>query len=139
MTKEQLAEQLNGNEYRTEMTLAEEHAAKEAGLVVVFGYSDDNVEFRGAIEAEIYCFNGAKIMVHTQGVSGDGHECDCAFCGFEKLAKQCAVIEAEWCKVKPYLWTYKTSIPHATFDIYDEDGKFCRGIVFDVASLPVIK
>ena len=49
ITKEQLAETLNGNEIGNEITKEQEQQAKENGLVVVFGYSDDNMELRGAL------------------------------------------------------------------------------------------
>jgi hypothetical protein len=29
-------------------------------------------------------------------------------------------------------WTYKTDIPHETFEIYDNGKLYCRGIVFSV-------
>ena len=38
----------------------EERLAKENGLVVVFGYSDDNIELRGAINNEAGCFDGGS-------------------------------------------------------------------------------
>ena len=41
MTAKELAELLNGREYGNEITSDEEKLAKESGLVVVFGYSDD--------------------------------------------------------------------------------------------------
>jgi hypothetical protein len=37
----------------SEINKAEERQAKDAGLVVVFGYSDDGVELRGAIHDEV--------------------------------------------------------------------------------------
>jgi hypothetical protein len=46
----------------------------------------------------------------------------------------CKTIEAIWGK-DGYSWTYKTDIPHATFDIFEDGEKFCRGIVFDIKSL----
>ena len=46
MTKEELAAMLNGREYGKEITKAEEEKAKANGLVVIYGYSDDNVELR---------------------------------------------------------------------------------------------
>ena len=53
MTKEQLAELLNGNEYRDEMTKEQEQAAKQNNLLVLFGASDDLLEMRGAIRDEV--------------------------------------------------------------------------------------
>ena len=53
MTLYEFANGLNGRSYDSEiMTTFEEKRAKELGFVVVFGYSDDNAEFRGAYEEE---------------------------------------------------------------------------------------
>lgn len=49
---------LNGREYGDEITREEEAMAKAHGLVVVFGYSDDNMEFCGAITDEVGCYDG---------------------------------------------------------------------------------
>lgn len=107
MTIYEFAEGLDGREYGKEITRFEKQRAKELGFVVVFGYSDDNTEFRGAYDDEIGCFNGGRVYE-------DG----------EKF------IDAVWCEGE-YSWTYHTNIPHATFDIYDEGEKYCRGIVFE--------
>ena len=102
----EFATSLNGRTYGQELTPEEEHLAKELGIVIVFGYSDDNAEFRGALSDEIGCFNGGRIFERDE-----------------------TYIDAVWCDGE-YSWTFHTNIPHATFDIYDEDGKYCRGIVF---------
>ena len=109
MTIYEFAERLDGREYGNEITKSEEQEAKELGFVVVFGYSDDNAEFRGAIDDEVGCFDGGRVYE-----DGDKY------------------IDAVWCEGK-YDWTYKTNIPHATFDIYDYCGKYCKGIVFENA------
>ena len=49
MTAAKLAEQLNGIEYPASISRDLEAQAKAAGLVIVFGASDDLMEFRGAI------------------------------------------------------------------------------------------
>jgi len=41
LTAKQWAERLNGREYRRELTKEEEAALAEAGIVVMFGRSDD--------------------------------------------------------------------------------------------------
>ena len=52
MTKEQLAAKLNGREYGREITHEEADEARQSGLLVLFGASDDLVELRGKIDAE---------------------------------------------------------------------------------------
>ena len=50
----ELAESLDGIEYLEERPETCEKA-KKSGYVVVFGYSDDNMEFRGAVEVKDKC------------------------------------------------------------------------------------
>lgn len=137
-TKEQLAALLNGREYGDEMTNEHEWMAKESGLVVVFGYSDDNVELRGAIVDEICCDGGGEFMVCKTGVV-------VAPCPNERVVlKRFGVLEqiqnsghkisAVWGK-GGYSWTCETDIPHATFEIHDGGEKYCRGIVFSIDDL----
>ena len=47
-------------EYRYELTKEQEKEAKELGLVVVFGASDDLMEFRGALDEEFGCPDGGR-------------------------------------------------------------------------------
>lgn len=130
MTKESLAAELDGREYGSEISGSEEKAAKAAGLVVVFGYSDDNVEFRGCIDDEVGVYGGAKIRLKGSRVIQDEHDCDCEFCGFNESVKGAVVIDAKW-DHNGYSWYIDTEIPHAVFDILEDGENFCRGIVFD--------
>ena len=61
MTLKEFAKMLDGREYLHEITKEEEALAKEFGFVVVFGYSDDNAELRGAIDDEIGCYDGGVL------------------------------------------------------------------------------
>jgi hypothetical protein len=133
MTMHEFAAMLDGRDEGKEITHREEKQAKELGFVVVFGYSDDNVEFRGAIDDEVGSFNGTEIYLDRDGIF---EECEDE-CKYSKAAKtKCTTIDAIWCDGEGYAWTYETVIPHATFDILDEEGnKWCRGIVFDIKSL----
>lgn len=132
------ASRLNGREYGHEITKAEEQEAYRLGFVVVFGYSDDNAEFRGAITDEVYCYNGRPLHVHRKGtLAGHLDPCECEFCGYKTAVEKCETITAVWCQ-DGYSWTYRTDIQHATFDILEDGEKFCRGIVFNVADLPIL-
>lgn len=139
MTKEQLAKNLNGREFGDEIFESEEREAEASGLVVIFGYSDDNTEFRGAISDEVGCYNGATLLLHSRGVLPRHDDCcACDFCGYKAAAEKCAKVEALWCEEPGYSWTYKTEVPHATFEIVEDGEKYCRGIVIDTVSLPSI-
>jgi hypothetical protein len=135
LTKEQLVALLNGRQFTDEITPAEEKQAKEVGLVVVFGGSDDLVEFRGAIRFEGDCYNGGTFYIHRQGVLPAHEDCECQFCGFNARKAESVKIDAVWGK-DGYSWTYKTEVPHDTFEILDSSAKYCRGIVFALEDLP---
>lgn len=136
-TKELLAERLNGREYTEEITKDEEAEAKIAGLVVVFGASDDLMEFRGAIRDELGAYNGTTALVYSGGVLPERDNIDSddddALCAYFKNKDSALEIDAVWDdNTGGYSWTFKTAIPHATFDIMEGDEKYCRGIVFDL-------
>lgn len=124
MTAKELANRLDGRQYLEEITYNEERLAKESGLVVVFGYSDDNVEFRGAIDDEVGAWEGGTFWVYKNGRIWNTDY-------MSGVSGECKKIEALWCNGEGPAWTYRTDIPHETFNIYDEDELFCIGIVFD--------
>lgn len=140
MTAKELASLLNGREFMGEITPAAERQAADAGLVVVFGYSDDNMEFRGAINGEVDCYDGGTAYVTISGLLQDpacdtAEDCTCPYFAATKRAAK--TIKAVWHDEGGPCWTYETDIPHETFNIYeDEDGElFCVGIVFSVEDL----
>lgn len=54
METKRLAEILNGREYRQlDVTKEQEQVAKAENMVIITGYSDDNIEMRGAISDEV--------------------------------------------------------------------------------------
>lgn len=131
MTIQEFANMLNGREYLSEIKESEKEKAKNLGFVVVFGYSDDNTEFEGAIDEEVGCYDGDEIFLDYNGIF---EECECE-CSHSVLAKErCKIIKAVW-DDEGYSWIYRTDIPHATFDIMEDGEKYCRGIVFDIKSL----
>lgn len=138
-TPQELAALINGREYMNEITKPEEAEAKASGLVVIFGYSDENVELRGALHDEISAYEGRAFALTSAGILAkwDRHEEKNkagAMEWFEKSRLPSVEIEAIWDK-DGYSWTYKTELPHATFDIMEDGEKFCRGIVFRLSDL----
>ena len=112
--------------------------AKQNGLVVVFGASDDLMEFRGAINYEIGAYDGTTAYLTSTGLLLN--DCDNDYCPhFEKLTASAATILALWRQEGEYSWTFKTDIPHETFEITDRGDQYCRGIVFALADLGVEK
>lgn len=92
--------------------------AKEKGIVVVYGQSDDLMEFEGALYDEFGCYDGGTFYFDKDG----------------KCTKQTITenkIQAIWCnKNCDWTWSYKTTLPHETFEMMDDDEKYCLGFVF---------
>lgn len=137
LTKEELAARLNGREIGAEVTPQDALQAKNAGLVIVYGASDDLIEFDGAFSDEGDCYGGATIKLHRGGILVPHEDCECDYCNYPYVAQCCAKVDAVWDK-DGYSWTYKTSLPHATFDILEDGEKYCRGIVVNLNDLPVV-
>jgi hypothetical protein len=136
VTPESLACQLNGREYRDEITPAEEKAAKAAGLVVVFGASDDLAELRGAVCDEFGAYDGGSFLIDERGALPSERDDDWEdddLLDYLTRKKQASKVVALWCAGPDYSWTFKTKIPHATFDVLEDGEKYCRGIVFRLA------
>lgn len=132
MTKEQLAEKLNGVQYGDETDMEIEREAREARLVIVFGASDDLIEFRGAINDEGSGLRPA--LVDRTGLLPDRDqvEDDAKLETLFSRWKTARRIDPLWCKEPGYSWTYKTDIPHAAFEVFEDNGSYCRGIVFSL-------
>lgn len=138
MTSKEFAEMLTGRNYMEEISPEEKKIAKEDGLVVVFGCSDDNTEFCGAIDDEVGSYDGAEIFVTKSGLLCDPgcQNYDREECPFYAAAKKSAqVINAVWHDEGNPCWTFKTDIPHETFEIFDDGELWCIGIVFSISDI----
>lgn len=122
MTAKELANLLDGRQYGNEISASEAKTAAEAGLVVVFGASDDLIEFRGAIDDEGGCFDGGTVYFDRDGVAQEGEEKEFS-------------IEAVWCGSNDYSWSYEADFPHKSFAILEDGEPYCRGIVFSLDDL----
>lgn len=137
MLRGELVVILNGGTYRNEISKALEIEARESGLVVVFGASDDLMEFRGAIDDEVGCFDGGTAYITNKGLLTNRCRDDgCPYFIDEGL--RAMKIHAIWGK-NGYSWIYKTDINHETFDIMDGGEKYCRGIVFHLPIMAISK
>lgn len=126
------ASTLSGGEYPFALTQEQAAKAKELNLVVVYGASDDLMEFEGAIYDEVPCYEGGVALLDEDGqllVS----ECENESCPYAEKAKAKAVeIQAMWAPTAETSWEYRTTIPHATFDVLEDGDVYCRGIVFSL-------
>ena len=137
MTKEDLAALLHGTSYPFDLPHSLASPAREAGLVVVYGASDDLMEFRGAIIDELGACDGSTVLVTRDGLFNDEACLDSCqyFLEAKTLAQQRGrTLEACW-EREEYTWTYKTDIPHVTFDILENGEKYCRGIIFALSEV----
>ena len=134
MTKEQLAERLDGRKYGCEITLEDRGLAEKNGLIIVFGGSDDLMLLDGAERDEVGVYSGGTAYFNKKGLfSSECEEDDCPYA--EKELAKCKTITALWCPTTGGSWAYETDIPHATFKIYEDGELYCTGIVFEVAAL----
>jgi hypothetical protein len=139
MDAKELAKLLTGIEYPVRIQTNILAQAKASGLVIVYGGSDDLVEFEGAITDEAGCYGGDAVRFDRKGVIPDfgevEHEVEECRKWLERDAKA-REIDALWCKEAGYSWTYASHLPHATFEVMEDGEHYCRGIVFSLDDLP---
>lgn len=134
MTTKEVAEKLNGVEYGQEESIIDSEVLKENKLVIVYGYSDDLMEFTGSISDEFGCYGGGTAYLDSDGIVPC--LCDDDNCPYYlSKVKKAITIKSKWCEVDGYGWTFVTEIPHHTFDIIEDDGAKNQGIVFSMLDL----
>lgn len=135
MTANELANMMTGRQYLNEITRQEVSNAEASGLVVVYGQSDDCVEFAGAINDEASAYGGCTILIDQKGLLehwSSASESESAAAEFLARKPNAKSIKAVWCeKGQPFGWTFKTDIPHCTFAIFDGADMYCKGIIFE--------
>lgn len=133
----EVAARINRCQYREETSKEFESLLKEKNLVVVYGASDDLMEFVGAMYEEEGAYGGLTVYLNKDGILRN--ECnegeDCPYYAAHVASQIFIAIEAVWCEGE-YSWTYKTDIPHESFDIMEDEDYYCRGIVFSLDDLP---
>lgn len=117
-----MAAKLNNSKYRN-IPIELLNEAEHNGIAVIYGASDDLMQLMGALYDEFDCFDGGTCYLNKNGEIN-----------YEETTPN--KINIFWHDDGEYRWTYETTIPHETFDIYTSDGeKYCRGIVFFVSDL----
>ena len=144
MTKEELAAILNGRQYGQEVADHEMGVIKAAGLIVLFGESDDLLELRGAIYDEVGAYKGRSFVLFSYKDTYEIADLD-QIKELEEARQQVAaedsrdrgnVVKVVWGpKDVDATWLVTTPLPHAPFDILRRDRLFCRGLVIDVKDL----
>jgi hypothetical protein len=134
MTIKEFANKLDGRETGLETTREELALAEELGFVIVYGASDDLMEFEGAIHDEFCCYDGGTVHLDKEGLFNT--YCDDKDCPYQKnVSPEHKAIKAIWDGGNGYAWKYETDIPHECFDIFEDGEKYCRGIVFEIKHL----
>lgn len=126
VTKEKMAEILNERIFGNEITKEEAELAKNNGLVVVFGASDDLIEMRGAINDEF----GTEVLLDENGEQIEDCEDNCKH--FQKAVEKAKKIKGNYGKNG---WAFETDIPYADFDVFEDGQLYSKGLVFDINSL----
>lgn len=144
ITHLELAEQLDKNQYRDEITDNQEQLAKDNNLVVMFGQSDDIVMIQGSIDEETYPEDGSiyfwkrKLFTAKEPFESDQlWEQKEYFEGYGlnvDLTEVEAIFGPEDSEAS---WVFKmqSGIPYTEFRIMEDDDLFCIGIVFDLSDL----
>lgn len=136
MNAKEFAKILSGREYGEEITKDEIRQAGDAGLLILYGYSDDNVEIVGAFNEEVGAYDGTIVYLTKTGIL---QKPDCALCNcpyYAAAQKAARSVRAVWHDEDGPCWTFETDIPHEKFDIYEDGELFCVGIVLNVQFLP---
>lgn len=138
MDMQAAAARIHGCEYGQEGDPQFWAELKAAGLVAVYGASDDLTEFRGAIYDEAGAGEHTQHRLTQRGfLQSDCPEGD--DCPYFKQAMQLvpANITARWCPPGfAGSWLIETTLPHATFDVMEDGELYCRGVVLRLADLP---
>lgn len=155
MNSQQFAKLINGRQRGSELTREEEkiaktnglvveEIAKTSGLVVVFGYSDDCAEFRGAVDDELGAYDGGEFHFFKDKSGGvsvatldqiEGLKEEIQEFGIDVEIKT-AVVKAEWDPDDvECAWRFVTELPSEKFHIYEGEDLFCIGLVIAVSDI----
>lgn len=131
MDIKEFAKSISGKEYGyPQFTKDEIETAKKNGFVIVYGASDDLMEFEGAIRDEGGCFDGGRVYFNKTEVCQDESDRS-AFDNYSNSINAVRDRDTDE-NGKLITWTYETEIPHETFMIYEGGEPYCRGIVFSI-------
>lgn len=144
MKKEELALHLFEIDRREGVSEELVKAAKESGLIIIYGESDDLVEFEGLLYDEIGAYDGTDFIIAKEGEEIPVDEDEGTYrkakeleaLPIEKGGKFKNLFTAEWCPDGlDCSWRITTDIPHAEFNIMEDGELFSIGIVVDVKDL----
>lgn len=132
------AEKLNGREYRSEITDSECKYALDNNLLVIFGASDDLIEFRGAIESEMNSYqisNFFLLKAEDDFRIISEYEWDelQSYVQDYGIIIPHKVIKSYWSGGESkYCFSYSMSFPHENFNIMEDGEFYCQGVVINL-------
>jgi hypothetical protein len=145
----EFAAMLDGREYGSEISEQEIEQAGCLGYLVVYGYSDDNVELRGVVDEEIGAWDGKIFKFDRRGVQpswndeSEQRDKEQARAFFSRENIPAFRINAEWCPERQeyhdlsWLITLEDysdiGIKWEPFTIFEDGEPFCRGFVADLS------
>ncbi|MDR2599217.1 MAG: hypothetical protein LBC73_02970 [Oscillospiraceae bacterium] len=146
ITLKEFALMLNGRDCQPDLTENELLLAKKRGFVVVYGDSDDRVEFVGAIREEGYTNpmvkdSPAGVLVLSEEGKLIDEDCELYT---ENIRINRNVINVYYYGETRIPWTFETKIPHEIFSTYDggyddelenDWDEYQRCIVFELSAL----
>lgn len=134
MTKEELAQIINGTQYPFYPKKGIIKSAKDNNLVIVYGHSDDLIEIDGAICEEIGAYGGVSFRVCKNGLCERPSEDDYGDDDFDDRFKKYLdnKEKSKIIKASGPPWDITTDIPHCKFNILEDDDVQSVGIVFSL-------
>lgn len=104
-------------------------SAKAAGLLIVYGQSDDLLEFRGIWEDEYGAYGGCDCHIDQNGILLNECDCDCPY--FKRINHDnFTAINAAWNDEDEELaWVVSSDAPHSSFTYHCDGEPFGVGIV----------
>ena len=124
---------LHCREIGEEITIDESKDAANDNVVIVFGASDDLMEFRGLINDEFGVYNGGSALITTDYEIFNEEENQEELKYNTGQIKNFKKVTAVWCPKDENgdiyaSWLITTDIPHETFDILSPGAGFSNSI-----------
>lgn len=134
MNYQEWAQKITGREYSMPTRHEEDEQAKADDVIIVYGASDDLLEFYGAISDEVGAWEGTTIKL-TKDVTLFNKDENKETAKYNSMQiSTMPKVQAIWCprdkEGKIWAsWEIRTELPHADFDIMEDGELFCRGVV----------
>ena len=120
MNIKEWAKKLNNIEYPADEIWDMRKQFEEDGVVVVYGASDDLIEFEGAIQDEGDCYDDKVFYLNKEGLTTSYSK------NYVKVTHP---------HDGTVQFNYETNIPCEWFDVVEDGELYCKGFVFNINDL----